>query len=499
MSKEDELVNLKELINLLAIKETEGNTNISVTGIQMDSRKIEKGNIFICVPGIEGFLTDRHDYIEEAVSAGAAAIVVEKRVGNYPGIAKIQVKDTRYAMAVMSTHFYNYPSSELKLYGITGTNGKTTTSYIIDTIFSYHKLNMGLMGNNGVKIKNKSYPVQINTHEPPALQKNLREMADQGVDCCVMEVSSQGLDMGRVIGCQFNMGIFTNLTQDHLDYHKDFESYKEAKGLLFSRLGENSSVKNKSYAVLNADDPASVYFKKVTSAEVITYGIEHPADVFANNISIGSGGISFTAETFRGEIDIHLKLIGRFNIYNTLAAIAAALLEDIPLESIRDSLTQIESVQGRMELVDAGQPFSVLVDYAHTPDALENVLRTLKEIAEGRIITVFGCGGDRDSDKRPKMGSIAGAFSDYVVVTSDNPRTEEPSKILTQIAEGINDSKYQCIVDRKAAIEMAIKMVRPKDIILIAGKGHETYQIIGDQTIHLDDKEAAAAILKNLS
>ncbi|GGP12014.1 UDP-N-acetylmuramoyl-L-alanyl-D-glutamate--2,6-diaminopimelate ligase [Oceanobacillus neutriphilus] len=492
-------MDLKELINLLTIKETEGNTNIPITGIQMDSRRIEKGNIFICVPGIEGFLADRHDFIEEAVSAGAVAIVVEKEMNNYPGVTKIRVKDARFAMAVMSAHFYNYPSRQLKLYGITGTNGKTTTSYILDTIFSNHKLNMGLMGNNGVKIKDKLYPVQINTHEPPALQKNLREMTDQEVDCCVMEVSSQGLDMGRVIGCHFKMGIFTNLTQDHLDYHKDFESYKEAKGLLFSRLGENSSNKNKSYAVLNADDPASVYFKKITSAEVITYGIEHPADVSARNISVGSGGISFTAETFRGEIDIHLKLIGLFNIYNTLAAIAAALLEDVPLESIRDSLTQIESVQGRMELVDAGQPFSVLVDYAHTPDALENVLRTLKEIAEGRIITVFGCGGDRDSDKRPKMGSIAGAFSDYVVVTSDNPRTEEPSKILTQIAEGINNSKYQCIVDRKAAIEMAIKMARPKDIVLIAGKGHETYQIIGDQTIHFGDKEAAAAILKTLS
>lgn len=331
------------------------------------------------------------------------------------------------------------------------------------------------MGNNGVKIKDKLNPVQINTHEPPALQKNLREMADQGVDCCVMEVSCQGLDMSRVIGCRFKVGIFTNLTQDHIDYHKDFEKYKEAKGLLFSRLGDNSSDKNKSYAVLNADDPASAYFSKITSAEVITYGIDNKADVSAKNITMGAGGISFKAETFKGEIDIHLKLIGRFNIYNTLAAITAALLEGIPLESIRDSLTQLESVQGRMELVDAGQPFSVLVDYAHTPDALENVLNTLKEIAEGRIITVFGCGGDRDTGKRPKMGRIAGAFSDYVAVTSDNPRTEEPSNILSQIAEGINEDKYQCIVDGETAIEKAIKMARTKDIVLIAGKGHETY------------------------
>lgn len=402
-------------------------------------------------------------------------------------------------MAVMATHFYNYPSSQLKLYGITGTNGKTTTSYIIDTIFSNHKLNMGLMGNNGVKIKDKLNPVQINTHEPPALQKNLREMADQGVDCCVMEVSSQGLDMGRAIGCHFKIGIFTNLTQDHLDYHKDFEKYKAAKGLLFSRLGNNSSGKNKSYAVLNADESASAYFSKITSAEVITYGIDNKADVSAKNITMGAGGISFKAETFKGEIDIQLKLIGRFNIYNTLAAITAALLEGIPLESIRDSLKQLDSVQGRMESVDAGQPFSVLVDYAHTPDALQNVLTTLKEFAEGRVITVFGCGGDRDPDKRPIMGSIAGAFSDYVVITSDNPRTEEPSKIVAQIAEGIGDSKYQCNVDRKAAIETAIKMAQPKDIVLIAGKGHETYQIVGDQTTHFDDKETAAAILKNLS
>ncbi|WP_133579912.1 UDP-N-acetylmuramoyl-L-alanyl-D-glutamate--2,6-diaminopimelate ligase [Aureibacillus halotolerans] len=491
---------LKELADLLMVKKIDGDIDVDITGIQMDSRKIEKGNLFVCVPSMNGLLDDRHQFIDDAVSKGAIATIVERDVGNHPNVTKIHVKSARYAMAIMSAHFYGHPSNALRLYGITGTNGKTTTSYIIETIFASHKLTMGLMGNNGMKINGTFYPTDINTQEPPVLQKNLRQMVNQNVDCCVMEVSSQGLDMARVVGCHFTVGIFTNLTQDHLDYHKTFESYRDAKGLLFSRLGNNSSHKNRQYAVLNADDPVSNHFKNRTAAEVITYGIKESADVSAKEITIGATGISFRLESFKGNIDIELKLIGRFNVYNTLAAITASLIEGIPLERIKSSLATMDNVRGRMELVNAGQNFLVLVDYSHTPDALENVLTTLKEFSKGRIITVFGCGGDRDASKRPKMGRIASALSDHVIITSDNPRSEDPVKIVTEIAAGIDNSStnYELINNRATAIQAAIQMASKDDIVLIAGKGHENYQILHSETIHFDDREEAIKVLNTL-
>ncbi|MFD1171115.1 UDP-N-acetylmuramoyl-L-alanyl-D-glutamate--2,6-diaminopimelate ligase [Oceanobacillus picturae] len=483
---------LKEIANLFMIKETQGNTDVDITGLQMDSRKIEQGNLFICVPAIEGFLEDRHLFAAEAVRNGAAALVVERNVDiNVP---KIFVKDARRAMAVIASYFFNYPSDELKLIGITGTNGKTTTSFIIEKIFSDYGFNTGLMGNNGVKIAQQMYQTDINTQEPPILQGNLRKMRDYNTDYCVMEVSSQGLDMGRVTGCNFRTAVFTNLTQDHLDYHHSFDEYKDAKGLLFSKLGNSFTDKDMKYAILNEDDSHFEYFKKVTSAEIITYGINNQSDVTAKSIRMTSQGIHLLINTFKGDVELDLQLIGRFNIYNSLAGIAAALVEGIPLDSIKRSLSQIKSIDGRMEIIDEGQDFLVLVDYAHTPDALENVLKTVKEFAENNVITVFGCGGDRDKAKRPIMGEIASNYSDFVVMTSDNPRSENPLEIIGDIEKGfkeISSSSYEVLVNREEVIKRAINMANSKDVVIIAGKGHETYQILEDKSIEFDDRAVA--------
>ncbi len=483
---------LKEIADLFMIKRTIGSLEVEVTGIQMDSRKIEKGNLFICVPGIDGFLADRHLFAEEAVKNGAVALVVERDVE--VELPKIFVKDARRAMAVIASHFYNYPSHEMKLVGITGTNGKTTTSFIIEKILADNGVKTGLMGNNGIKINGKMYPTDINTQEPPSLQKNLRKMRDQDTEICVMEVSSQGLDMKRVLGCKFSTTVFTNLTQDHLDYHGTFEEYMNTKSLLFSRLGNTFDPNDRKYVVLNADDPVFENLKRVTSAEVITYGIDNESDVSAKNIRMTSKGIRFLLSSFKGEVEIELQLVGRFNVYNALAGISVALIEGISLNHIKTSLSQLSNVGGRMEIVDVKQDYFVLVDYAHTPDALENVLTSIKEFSEGKIIIVFGCGGDRDSGKRPIMGEIASKYSDIVLITSDNPRSEEPNQILNEIEKGINRTDLlhvESIVDRKEAIYKAIKMASPNDVVLIAGKGHETYQILREKTVPFDDKEIA--------
>ncbi|NRR18260.1 UDP-N-acetylmuramoyl-L-alanyl-D-glutamate--2,6-diaminopimelate ligase [Bacillus pacificus] len=490
---------LKDIASLFLVKKTVGDMDTEITGLQMDSRKIEKGNLFICVSSIKGFLEDRHHFAEDAVKNGAVALIVERDVNiNVP---KIFVKNARYAMAVIASHFYGYPSDEMKLIGITGTNGKTTTSYLLEKILADYGLQTGLMGNNGIKIGAELYPTDINTQEPPILQRNLRAMKDHQTEYCVMEVTSQGLDMGRVMGCNFKTAVFTNLTQDHLDYHGTFEEYKYTKGLFFSRLGNKFSSIDKKFAVLNADDQSVDYFQKLTSAEVITYGINNEADVKAKNIALSPKGIRFLVSSFNGELEITLNLVGRFNVYNALAAITTSLIEGIPLEDISNSLSSIKSVEGRMEIVDEGQDFLLLVDYAHTPDALENVLSTISEFSKGKIITVFGCGGDRDSKKRPVMGEIACSYSDFVFVTSDNPRSEDPLTIIKDIEKGMlkfNNSKYKLEVNREEAINKAIQMASSNDIVLIAGKGHETYQILKDKTIHFDDKEKAQkAILNN--
>lgn len=491
-------MNLQQLASRLTTASIVGEANTEITGIQIDSRKVVPGDLFICLPG---HTVDGHNYADKAIAQGAAAIVVNRTLD--VAVPQLVVKDCRYAMAVIADYYYGSPSKQMRMIGVTGTNGKTTTTYLIERILSDAGFNPGLIGTIQMRYAGQQIEMSRTTPEALELQQSLHAMAEAGTDACVMEVSSHALEQGRVKGCRFRTAVFTNLSQDHLDYHHTMEEYRAAKGLFFSRLGNDfaDAQEQRTYAVLNTDDEASAYFASLTSAEVITYGVEQAADVQASQIQITSRGTQFHVSTFRGDADIQLKMVGKFNVYNALAAIAAALIEGISLTEIKRSLESIAGVDGRVEAVDAGQPFAVIVDYAHTPDGLENVLRTVKEFATGRVLTVFGCGGDRDRTKRPIMGRIAAQYSDHVFVTSDNPRTENPDAILLDIEQGIvNDnnhtSTYEMEVDRRTAIQKAIEMASPHDVVLIAGKGHETYQIIGNTYHDFDDRIVAKEAIR---
>ncbi|MGG1516832.1 UDP-N-acetylmuramoyl-L-alanyl-D-glutamate--2,6-diaminopimelate ligase [Paenibacillus oryzisoli] len=487
---------LRELAALVPNAVVQGDVEVEITGIANHSRRVTAGDLFVCISGIPGYQEDRHPYAHDAVRAGAVAVIAERSVE--VDVPLILVKDSRHALAVLSAHFHEYPSNELRLIGVTGTNGKTTTAHMIEAILRHAGNKTGLMGNIGTKICDTLYKTDINTQEPPILQENLRRMVEADCAYAVMEVTSQGLDAGRVLGCNFRTAVLTNITQDHLDYHGTMDNYIAAKGLLFSRLGNGFTEDPKAckFAVLNADDKASAVFQKLTAANVLTYGIQKEADVRAEGIRLTARGVFFRVVTYKGTAEMQINMVGTFNIYNALAAITAALAEGLTLETIRDGLAALSGVSGRLEIVDEGQPFLVLVDYAHTPDGLDNVLRAVRAFAEKRVITVFGCGGDRDRTKRPIMGCIAAEYSDYVIVTSDNPRSEDPEQILTDIEAGMGDKhdsagNYELLVDRAEAIARSVSMANPGDIVVIAGKGHETYQITKNGMIHFDDREVA--------
>lgn len=349
----------------------------------------------------------------------------------------------------------------------------------------------GLIGTMYTKIGEQTFEVKNTTPESLTLQKTFRKMVDEQVETAVMEVSSHALVYGRVHGTDYNVAVFTNLTQDHLDYHKTMEEYKKAKGLLFSQLGNAFNHENPKFAVLNADDPASEEFAMLTTAHLLTYGIDNHADLQATNISMTASGTSFDLVSPFGERKVNIQLIGKFSIYNVLASIGAALVSGISLEAIIDSVESVKGVSGRFEVVDAGQDFSVIVDYAHTPDSLENVLKTVQQFGQKRIFCVVGCGGDRDRTKRPLMAKIACQYSTDAIFTSDNPRSEDPAEIIKDMEEGVLGEVYTSIIDRKEAIQHAIKNADAGDVILIAGKGHETYQQIGDRTFDFDDRIVA--------
>lgn len=484
---------IEQLASLLLGAIIEGDPSVDVTGVQTDSREVQAGDLFICLPG---YTQDGHEYAAQAVERGAKALVVERRLP--VSVPQLIVKDSRYAMAVLANHFYDYPSHEMKVIGITGTNGKTTTAAMLEKIIADQGFVTGLMGTVRMKIGDRSYDTKNTTQEALELQRNFRSMRDVGTEYCVMEVSSHALAIGRVKGVNFRTAVFTNLTQDHLDFHQSMQRYKEAKSLLFARMGNTFSALPElhKYAVLNADDDASIDYSAMTSAQVVTYGIDRPADVMAHEIRLSARGTEFTLDSFAGTAKINMKLIGKFSVYNALAAMTAALCEGIPLPAIQRSIEAIQGVDGRFEPVNEGQQFIVIVDYAHTPDSLENVLSTISEFAEGNIICVFGCGGDRDRTKRPLMGSIAARYSDYVIVTSDNPRSEDPESILQDIEAGMkqenmDSGSYELIVDRRQAIEKAVEMASPKDVVLIAGKGHETYQETNGIRNDFDDRLVA--------
>lgn len=484
---------LAELAEQLVVSHLDGNGDTPIRGLQIDSRCVSPGDMFIC---LRGFTVDGHDFAAAAVERGAVALVVEEE--QEVNVPQLIVPDTRRAMAILSSYFFGNPSESLHVIGVTGTNGKTTTTHLIHHILTEWGQMTGLIGTIHKRIGEHAVAMKNTTPEALDLQRSLHEMREAGAAYVAMEVSSHALDMGRVRGCQFQTAVFTNLTQDHLDYHGTMERYREAKSLLFSQLGNGYSPGRPRFAVLNADDEAGAYFARCTAAPVVTYGIDQPADVWAENIKISGQGTTFDVETFQGRLRLTLQLIGKFSVYNALAALTTCLLAGVPLEDIKKGLESVTGVSGRFERVDEGQNFTVLVDYAHTPDSLENVLQTVQGFAEGRIWCVVGCGGDRDRTKRPLMAQIAARYSDMAIFTSDNPRTEDPVRILDDMVAGLSDAdrdRYTTIVERREAIHYAIREARAKDIVLIAGKGHETYQEINGVRYEFDDRDVAREAL----
>ncbi|MFC0558704.1 UDP-N-acetylmuramoyl-L-alanyl-D-glutamate--2,6-diaminopimelate ligase [Halalkalibacter alkalisediminis] len=479
---------LQELLEPLRFQKTQLKENPEVYSLEMDSRNITNGTVFIC---IKGYTVDGHDFAIQAEKQGAVAIIAERPLS--VSIPVIIVKDSKRAMARLACHFYGNPTEKMHLIGVTGTNGKTTVTHLIERIMQDASKKTGLIGTMYTKIGDIEQETRNTTPESLPLQGLFKQMLEEQVDTVMMEVSSHALHMGRVRGCDFDVAVFTNLTQDHLDYHQSMEAYLYAKGLLFAQLGNTFSDK---VAVLNADDPASLELARLTTVDVVTYGINEQADIKAENISITPAGTKFDLIAFGNRETISMKLIGMFSVYNALAATAAALVSNVSLPVIKESLQQIQGVAGRFEPVDEGQDFTVIVDYAHTGDSLENVLRTVKEFAKKQIIAIVGCGGDRDKTKRPIMAKIAVNYADRAIFTSDNPRSEDPEQIIKDMIAGVNKGEYITILDREQAINQAIKEANQNDIIVIAGKGHETYQDIGGKKHHFDDREVARMAIK---
>jgi len=468
--------------------------NPTISSLEMDSREVKPGSLFIC---IKGYTVDGHDFAQKAVDQGAVAILAERNLDL--DVPVIVVKDTKRSMAVLADIFYGQPTHSMHLIGVTGTNGKTTTTHIIEKIFNEAKKQTGLIGTMYIKIGDEQKEVKNTTPESLTLQKTFAEMKEQNVSHAIMEVSSHALHLGRIHGCDFNVAVFTNLTQDHLDYHKTMEAYKYAKGLLFAQLGNKFDHNDLKIAVLNEDEEASEEFKRMTSAKILTYGIDRPADIKAENIKMTSKGTMFQLVTPVGTRNVTIQMVGKFSVYNVLAAVSASLASSVDLDTIVTAIESMEGVRGRFELVDGGQDYTVIVDYAHTPDSLENVLKTVKQFAEGRIFCIVGCGGDRDKTKRPLMAKIAVTYSDEPVFTSDNPRSEDPQVILQEMEEGVAGNQYTSIISREEAISYAVKKAQKGDVILIAGKGHETYQIIGNKVFDFDDKEIALNAINTLN
>ena len=467
------------------------NGDIDIYSIENDHRKVRAGSLFIC---IKGYTVDGHDFASLAVANGAVAVLVERELDLT--VPVIKVDNITRATAILADAFYGQPSHHLHLIGVTGTNGKTTTSHIIEKILADSGKKTGLIGTMYTKIGEKIIETKNTTPESLTLQKSFKQMVEEGIDSTVMEVSSHALDLGRAHGTDFNVAVFTNLTQDHLDYHKTMDEYRRAKGLLFAQLGNKFDANTPKYAVLNIDDEATAEYIKTTSAHLITYGIDNKADIQAKNINMTASGTQFDLITPLGTHQVAIQLIGKFSVYNVLASIGATIASKIPLVDIIRSIESVQGVSGRMELVNAGQPFTVIVDYAHTSDSLENVLKTIRQFAKKRVFVVVGCGGDRDRTKRPLMAKIASELATDPIFTSDNPRSEDPIEILKEMETGAFGKAYQVIVDRKEAIVFAVSQAEKDDVILVAGKGHETYQQIGKQIFPFDDRVVAKEAIK---
>lgn len=480
---------LSELVSGLDYEVLNGNIDIEILDIAYDSRKVKKGHLFVC---IKGYKTDGHEYIESAVDNQVSAIIVQKdmKIKNI-AIPVIKIDDTRYALAYIASKFYENPSEKFNLIGVTGTKGKTTTTFMIKSILEAKGQFVGLIGTIVNKIGNEIIPTDRTTPESYDLQGLFKDMVEKNVDSVAMEVSSHALDLHRVSCSNYDIGIFMNLSRDHMDFHKTFENYFEAKLKLFNM----SKV-----AFVNVD---CQYGKKVAESatnKVYTFAVDNKdADITVDKVKMNPDCVEFYVKTPWGNDNIKVGIPGKFSIYNALAAIGTCLYSGIGFKEIKNGL-EIVKVPGRAELVETGHDFTIMIDYAHSPDSLENILKTVKGYVKGRVVCVFGCGGDRDKTKRAIMGEISGDLADFTVLTSDNPRTEEPVEIMNDIEQGLikTGANYIKIVDRKEAIKYAIKNAKKDDVIILAGKGHETYQIFKDKTINFDETVIVKEILSTL-
>lgn len=484
--KEDKML-LCEILEDIPYIDVEGDLDVDIDEIYYDSRQVTPNSLFFC---IEGFKFDGHNFAVDAVNRGARVLVVEKDVPVVGNVTKIFVEDSRLAMALMSANFFGKPANEMHMIGVTGTNGKTTITYLMKSILEKAGLKVGLIGTITNMIGNRIISSERTTPESLDLQQLLAHMRTEGVDVVVMEVSSHSLSLKRVAGCNFDIGIFTNLSQEHLDFHGTMENYRTAKAELFrySRV-----------SIINVDDEHGKIIAQNIDGNVISYGISNgDCRVYARDIDITHRGVSFSMHLPSDKLRIDLNIPGIFSVYNALAAGAAAYVLDIDVEPIKAGLEGIYGVPGRFELLDTDTDYSVIIDYAHTPDGLENILETAKSITENRLITLFGCGGDRDKDKRSIMGEVAGKYSDICIITSDNPRTESPMSIIDDIIPGVKKTEcpYVIIEDRRKAIGFALNEAKKGDVIILAGKGHENYQILKDRTIHFDERKVVAELLR---
>jgi UDP-N-acetylmuramoyl-L-alanyl-D-glutamate--2,6-diaminopimelate ligase len=484
-------VRLDEAAALLPGSVLTGASEAEVSDVTHDSRRASPGSLFVA---IRGFSQDGNAFVEAARKKGALGVVSEGEAR--AGGPWLQVKDAREALAVLSTAVLARPAERLELVGVTGTNGKTTTTYLIDAILRAAGRTVGLVGTVQYRIGERWVDAVRTTPEASDLQHLFREMAEGGCTHAVLEVSSHSLALKRVHGCAFKVAVFTNLTRDHLDFHGDMDRYFAAKKRLFESL-----LREDGWAVIGMDDARGEELKAASRGRCLTYALDREADLRAEAVELSLEGTRLRARTPQGLLEVQTPLVGRFNVRNVLAALGAGLALGVSPEEARRGIASLSGVPGRLERVEAGQDFAVIVDYAHTDDALKNLLETLRELQPRRLITVFGCGGDRDRTKRPLMGAVASRLSDLVIVTSDNPRSEPPESILEEILRGIpktGAARTEALVDRRGAIALALERAGPKDVVVIAGKGHEGYQALRDRTVPFDDRQVARELLGRL-
>jgi len=475
---------LAKLLDGVEIIESWGNIDVKISGISFNSNEVKPGDVFVC---IKGFKTDGHDYACDALEKGAVAIIAQRRIEE-TAATTVVVENTRYALSCIAAAFYDHPYRKFRLIGVTGTNGKTTTTYLIKAILESCGQTVGLIGTNQNMIGDTVIPSHHTTPDSLELMRLFDQMASDGVDSVVMEVSSHSLALDRVAFCEFDIGAFTNVTQDHLDFHGTMENYTRAKALLFKKCR---------VGVFNADDEAFSALIQDCSCKVMTYSTKTDCDYRAQNIEYRATGVEFDL-LYNGKSErIKLSIPGGFSVYNALTAAGCCLSAGLSLSDISKGLESAKGVKGRIEVVETNTDYTVIIDYAHTPDGLFNILSAIRGFAKGRIVTLFGCGGDRDKTKRPQMGKIAGELSDFCIVTSDNPRSEEPSAIIEDILTGLKETncRYAVVENRFEAIEFALDNAKADDIILLAGKGHEPYQILKDRTIVFDEREIVLKLI----